>query len=354
MKMLEFVRRERLYFLLLIFIMLVNVAASLPGDVRRRSGKTPGSLNVMTLDGEKAGEIEEDLAARRAELEKKLAGDRRFALIYSLAALIILAMLISGILINVRILTAGRGGMDLRTYGMGAVKWSVLDVAKVATLFTFFGYMMVMAEAFLLRQFPLLKDDNFRMIFNSSILDVISVVLIFYFTVRRYGEKLVSLGLSLKNFFRNILYGIVGYIAAVPILLGTLLVIVLIINLTGYVPEKQPVVELFLKEKDATFLIYSSIFASAVGPLIEELFFRGFMYNACKRYIGILPAALVTSTVFASLHANVVAFVPITVLGMTLAYIYEKTGTLVASITVHMTHNMCMLGLVFLIKELRA
>jgi membrane protease YdiL (CAAX protease family) len=191
------------------------------------------------------------------------------------------------------------------------------------------------------------------MMVNSSILDVLTVIFIIHFTVGQYREKLISLGISLRNFSRNVFYGVVGYVAAVPALVAALIVIAVVVSVTKYVPEKQPIVELFLKEESPTFLAYSSVFAAFVGPFIEELFFRGFMYGALKRYVGIFASMALTSAVFAMLHAHIVGFLPIMMLGMLLAYLYEKTGTLVAPITVHMIHNFSMVFLVFLLKQLR-
>ena len=39
------------------------------------------------------------------------------------------------------------------------------------------------------------------------------------------------------------------------------------------------------------------------------------------------------------------------ILGVLLAYLYETTGSLVASITVHIIHNSIIVGFVFFIKE---
>jgi membrane protease YdiL (CAAX protease family) len=192
------------------------------------------------------------------------------------------------------------------------------------------------------------------MMVNTSILDTLAVVFIIYFTVNQYRESLEAIGLSVKNFVKNVFYGLVGYIAAVPILIAVLGLVALVVNITKYVPERQPVVELFLKEKSVPFLIYSGIFTGVVGPVIEELFFRGFMYNAFKKRIGIFWAMLITSALFASLHTNVIGFLPIMVLGFVLAYMYEKTGTLVASVTVHMLHNLGMVFLLFLMKQIKA
>jgi membrane protease YdiL (CAAX protease family) len=213
--------------------------------------------------------------------------------------------------------------------------------------------MIVLIESSILREFPILKDDNFRMMLNSSILDVLTIAFIINFVLFQHRERLISLGISARNLLRNVFYGIVGYVAAVPALVVTLIVIAAVINVIKYVPEKQPIVELFMKEQDAAFLMYSSLFAALVGPFIEELFFRGFMYAALRKYAGVFGAMALTSAVFAALHTHIVGFLPIMLLGMVLAYLYEKTGTLVAPITVHMMHNFSMVLFVFLLKQLR-
>ena len=195
------------------------------------------------------------------------------------------------------------------------------------------------------------KNDNFRMMVNSSILDILAVVFIIYFTVIQYKEPLAALGVSARNFLKNVFYGVVGYLALIPVLILMLVIIAGLISITKYVPERQPVVELFLKEKGTAFLTYSSLFAAIIVPMIEELFFRGFVYSALKKYTGIFWAMTATAALFATLHAHIVGFFPIMALGMLLAYIYEKTGTLVSSVTVHMIHNLSMVFLVFLIKK---
>ena len=126
----------------------------------------------------------------------------------------------------------------------------------------------------------------------------------------------------------------------------------IIINLTKFVPHVQPVVGLFLEEKNMQLLMYTSIFAAIAGPVIEELFFRGFMYNAMKKYAGVFWAMTITASLFAGLHAHMVGFMPILALGILLAYLYEKTGSLVSSVTVHVIHNVSMVTLVFLVKQL--
>jgi membrane protease YdiL (CAAX protease family) len=183
------------------------------------------------------------------------------------------------------------------------------------------------------------------------VLDTLIVVFILYFTAGQYGAKIAELGLTGANFGKNLFYGMVGYIATVPVLAAVLALTAYVTNMMNYVPERQAVVELFLKEKDTAFLLFTSLFAAIAGPIIEELFFRGFLYNAVKKYAGILTATIVSAVFFASVHAHAVGFAPILVLGIVLAYLYEKTGSLVSSMTMHAVHNLSMVSLVFLIKQ---
>jgi membrane protease YdiL (CAAX protease family) len=61
---------------------------------------------------------------------------------------------------------------------------------------------------------------------------------------------------------------------------------------------------------------------------------------------------MITSAVFASLHAHWVGFLPILALGLLLVYLFEKTGSLVPSMVVHMMHNVGMVVLVFVVRSI--
>ena len=86
---------------------------------------------------------------------------------------------------------------------------------------------------------------------------------------------------------------------------------------------------------------------------MEEIFFRGFLYTAIKKETNTGQAIFISALLFSFLHAHLVGFLPILILGMFLAYLYEKTGSLVPSITVHVIHNLIMVVFIFLIKGIR-
>lgn len=231
-------------------------------------------------------------------------------------------------------------------------KWNLLDVLKVILMFYTFAYLFLIFEGKMSKAFGLFKNENFRFIFEATVLDAAGIIFVLNFVVFTYNQSLESIGVTLKNWLKNVFYGIVGYLSIIPILFVTLMVTAVIISTFKLKPPVQPIVDMFIKEKNVPVLIYSTIFAGIFGPIMEEIFFRGFMYKALKKKIGVFWSILTTAFVFSLLHVHWVGLVPIMVLGILLAYLYEKTGSLVPSITVHIMHNMASVLAVFLMKGL--
>jgi len=346
-KLSDFFKRERLYILLLVFVALMTALIAFTPSAKIKPSANDAAKPVFVRAAEK-------VLGDREAVEEVLSENKHLAFIFALISLLVIALFLLGAVIDALLILSRSSGkkVDISTYKLRKAGWGMWDVSKVVILYLFFVYILMISEASLARVFRILKDDNFKMILNSSIMDILSVVFILYFAAARYKAGLISLGLSVKNFFRNVYYGIVAYIALIPVLIGIISAIALVISLTKYSPQKQPVVDLFLRETNAPFLLYTGLFAAVAGPIVEEIFFRGFLYAAIKKYIGVFWAAFISAGGFALLHAHLVGFLPILALGILLAYLYEKTGTLVSSITVHMIHNTGMVLLVFLVKQL--
>lgn len=81
-------------------------------------------------------------------------------------------------------------------------------------------------------------------------------------------------------------------------------------------------------------------------PLGEETLMRGYLYSGLRRRWHILPAMLLTSLLFGAAHLTTgvsgalwAAGVTTFVLSIVLVYLREKTGSLYASVLVHMANN---------------
>ena len=93
-------------------------------------------------------------------------------------------------------------------------------------------------------------------------------------------------------------------------------------------------------------LIAAIVLVCAVAPIAEELFFRGFLFGALRRY-GLVPAAAMTGILFGCAHvaSSPIGFiVPLAVLGVLLCLLYERTGSLYPSMALHCLNNSIALG----------
>jgi uncharacterized protein len=79
--------------------------------------------------------------------------------------------------------------------------------------------------------------------------------------------------------------------------------------------------------------------AVIVAPIAEEVLFRGYFYGVIRRFGGRIPAILISSLLFAAIHAHLPSLPGLTVLAVILCLLYERTGSLWAPITMHALFN---------------
>jgi membrane protease YdiL (CAAX protease family) len=106
---------------------------------------------------------------------------------------------------------------------------------------------------------------------------------------------------------------------------------------------QQRVAEDLGAKHGSTLAIAAAAFAViVVAPTCEELFFRGFFYRALRTRMGIVAAALIDGLVFGAIHAqgSPASFLPIlALLGVIFCLVYERTGTIFATIALHSINN---------------
>ncbi|MEM7133707.1 MAG: type II CAAX endopeptidase family protein [Chloroflexota bacterium] len=90
----------------------------------------------------------------------------------------------------------------------------------------------------------------------------------------------------------------------------------------------------------AAAAIYTGVGLVIVAPLWEELFFRGFIHNAIRNRMGMWGGILVSSLLFGLYHMVPLQIVGAFLLGLPLAWAYEKTGSLWLIIYMHALNNL--------------
>lgn len=110
----------------------------------------------------------------------------------------------------------------------------------------------------------------------------------------------------------------------------------------------QEAVKLFLTSPDLGLRIALVVSAVIVAPLAEELLFRGFLYPAIKRFTDPVFAMLCSGLLFAAVHNNLPALIPLFILGIAFAAVYEYSGSLWTPIWMHAMFNFCSIVLMLM------
>jgi len=107
------------------------------------------------------------------------------------------------------------------------------------------------------------------------------------------------------------------------------------------IPKELPIDNFFRTPAEAWAL---GILSITMAPLMEELFFRGFLYPVLARRVGLPVAVFVTALGFALLHGAQLMFswgpvLIIFVVGMVLTLVRAKTNSVAAGVVMHMAYN---------------
>jgi membrane protease YdiL (CAAX protease family) len=104
-------------------------------------------------------------------------------------------------------------------------------------------------------------------------------------------------------------------------------------------PEQQSV-ETFRQYSQFSAIVLFLSQAVLLYPLIEEIFFRGFLLTYLKRYTSTWLAVVLSAGIFAFAHVNLGAVLPLWFLGIVLALAYEHTGCLLLPMGIHACFNL--------------
>ena len=153
-------------------------------------------------------------------------------------------------------------------------------------------------------------------------------------------ESIQWLGLRWKQWYHVFWIG--------PSAVLSMWIVLAILQASGYVKfmesitggnSTQDAVKLLRESTDNLAVGLMAFSAAIVAPIAEEVIFRGYLYPVAKKYSGPWVGMLFSSLVFAAGHGNVPLMLPLFLLGMIMAYSYEKTGSILAPISIHFCFN---------------
>jgi membrane protease YdiL (CAAX protease family) len=216
------------------------------------------------------------------------------------------------------------------------VPWTTRDVwLGVAA----FGAWLVVAIGF--GVFMLLLSWQIDLGLFVTLWELPLVIPAWWFTVRKYKVGWRALGV--QGFSADFLG--VG-VALLILAMGFNLVYNVVLSQFD-LQAQMDLVALFEDLSSPWLLLVGGI---VVAPVVEELFFRGFVFAGLRERYGWWKAGLISAGLFAVLHFQPLMVVPILLLGMIFAYLYHRSGSIWPAVIVHVLTNAAGLGAAYLLS----
>ena len=168
---------------------------------------------------------------------------------------------------------------------------------------------------------------------------IVPVAIIFGF----YRQKLTEVNWKSKSLRKDIVFAFV----AVGVLLLVMAGFAILCNmLTGRsYPSDFSQELLFCQMMSMPHLLLFLLFMGLLGPICEEIFWRGFVYQALRKKMPLLPALFCQALLFAASHFMFnVQLLKLFLLGLALGYAFHKRHSLVTPICIHVCLNLMLVG----------
>lgn len=176
--------------------------------------------------------------------------------------------------------------------------------------------------------------------FSAVILLFLSLLLVGYLTIYRGLNPAEMFGLRQMSMARAFGVAVVAVVVVV-LCMGVVLYVVSAMGVgwKGLDDSPQDTVKIFQNTGNFVSKVLLGVLAVVVAPLSEEIFFRGFLYGAVKRFTDRWFAAIFSALVFAAVHQHVGSLVPLFLLAIGFALVYEATGCLLVPVFMHALFN---------------
>jgi uncharacterized protein len=141
------------------------------------------------------------------------------------------------------------------------------------------------------------------------------------------------------------------YRRVVPVAIFLQIVVILtnvLISIGLKTPFENPQIPLIMPDpRDWSAMIGMFIATAIVAPVVEELTLRSVLYGWLRNHLSPVIAGIISAAAFAALHGSLVLLPGTFLVGLTLAWIYERSGSIFPCMLVHGCFNAISTLLVF-------
>ena len=212
---------------------------------------------------------------------------------------------------------------------MDAAPWRVRDAAFAGAAIFVCGMGVGVALA------ALMGSDNAAL--PTLLIALTAGVLLFgvwLFGARRYADGWRLLGV--RRIALKPMLGLSALTLGASLLFGAIYAaIVIALGLDFLLPSQD--IDEILGSGALRALNFAMV--GSVAPFAEELFFRGFLMAALIRLMGAARGMLLSAAIFAVVHIDIGAMIPIFVTGALLGWLYIRSGSIWPPTLAHAAQN---------------
>lgn len=174
---------------------------------------------------------------------------------------------------------------------------------------------------------------------SAASFQVAGLILVHHFLKLHDVSWRQFLGLEDSGLGRAIGLAVAATIIILPAVLGLNRVSEMVLTQIEGPPDVQPTMQALEATQGPWQRIIFAFAAIILAPLIEETLFRGILYRT-GRQMGYPRLSLYgTSLLFASIHLSLMTLLPLTVLAIVLARLYDYTNRLIVPVLTHSLFN---------------
>jgi len=220
------------------------------------------------------------------------------------------------------------------------ILWSNRDILYIITgigLTFSLGILVIAGFAHLMNNQAILeRQPSLLLSLLAGLLEIVALLSgVYYCGIRR-------LGYNWRQFFGSPLRPRWFWIS----LLCSLVMIIATGVISGFVekavgnPMENPMLD-FLAPEGFHWVNFLGVLlvAGIMAPVAEEIFFRGVLFRWLRGRCSFWSAAIVSSAIFGLLHGELSLAAAALIMGIVLAYLYEKSQSLWSPVLIHILNN---------------
>ena len=216
-----------------------------------------------------------------------------------------------------------------RTDSFSKVNWSNKRlIVGLGSLIIYFPMLHLIVLPYLLG-----VNSNFYLIFATWVISALWMLLFPIFCI--YKDSLKIWEVSFSKIFKEAVVAL-GFLIAALIITSTFNLVV-----ENFIqrPLDNPWAGFGKVQMNSELILLMTILF-ITAPVAEELFFRGFVYNALRQRFNVYICALIQATIFALFHYknpynDIYNLICIFLMGIILVIAYERRKTLLSPVLIH-------------------